>query len=147
MRKAVSPIVATVVLIAAAIVVGTMAVVWTSGWVSQRTTEAGTSSCALQTAYGLENIRYTQSTGLIELKLTNTGTETIGNFTIETELLNGTITSVLASNPSAATNVTSGQSVYVSANTTWANQTIRSFKVRNNACKNFFITSDRFTII
>ena len=148
--KGVSPVVATVVLVAAAIVVATIVTVWTSGYVSRETTSAGTAGCAVNTVYAIENAVYAQTNGNFTARLTNSGTRTVGNFTVDVELLNGTITSSLAENPSNTANVTSGQSVFLSARTGWntttGSPTLKSFKVRNNVCKNAFYATEDFTL-
>ncbi len=149
-RKGVSPVVATVVLVAAAIVIATIVTVWTSGYVSRETAGAQTAACATNTVYALENAVLTPSNGNFTARLTNTGTRTVSNFTVDIELLNGTITFSQADNPSNTTNVTSGQSVFLSARTGWNTTTgspaVKSFKVRNNVCKNAFATTEDFTL-
>lgn len=148
--RGLSPVVATVVLVAAAIVIATMVVVWTSGYITQQTSQASTTGCGIQTSYSLENTVYEPSTGNLTAKLTNAGTRPVSNFSIDVELLNGTITTVVAENPAQTANVTAGQSAFLSARTGWntttGSPTIKSFRIRNSNCKTYFLPTEDFSL-
>ena len=90
-RKGISPVVATVVLVVAAILIGSTATVWISG----------------------------------------------------VDATSGT--------PNQAVNVTQGQSALLDVNTTWnsgnSGNQMKSFKVRNDKCKNYFVPTTDFTVV
>src|SRR3989338_2847885 len=137
MAKAVSPVVATVLLVAAAILIGSMAVVWVSGFVSQQTSKAKESSCAFDVQYTLGEAQFNSSGGF-KVKVTSTGSDTVGNFTVEVEHSNGTILRRAAVAPAATANLTAGQSDYIIGNQgVQLDNEVKSVRVLNDVCKQF----------
>src|SRR3989338_7921800 len=112
-RKGLAPIIAAIILIVAAIIIGTVAVTWMSSWVGQRTSVASATDCTLTTSYSVPSLTYNRgqdSNSSLTGRITNTGTGTVGNFTAELEMNNGTISRTIAAQPAATANLTSGQS-------------------------------------
>ena len=145
MRAGVSPIIATVLLVAAAILIGSVAVVWVSGFVSQQTSKASASSCALDVQYSLGEAQF-NSTGGYRIRVTNTGTDSVGNFTVEIEHSNGTILRRAAPLPTPSTNLTQGQSDYVIGSQGVAlDNEVKSVRVLNGACKQFTATTTQIS--
>ncbi len=144
-QKGLAPIIAAVLLVVAAIIIGTLAVTWASGWVSQRTTTAA-SDCSFGTSFFVKDVRYfnqisANDTGSLSGKLTNTGTTTVGNISVELELTNGTIARVFASSPTQATNITAGETVpfNFTYNIT-SSSSIISARFVANTCKGYSVT-------
>ncbi len=147
--KAISPVVATVVLVAAAILIGSVAVVWVSGFVSQQTLRATESACGLDIQYTLSGAQV-NSTGGVRVALTNTGQKAVGNFTVELELTNGSIFRVPAPIPAATDNLTTSQTDFViiqpcSTSCASLDNLVKSVRVLNNVCKPFHATTTTVT--
>ena len=83
MRKAISPIVATVLMIAVAITIGLLVINWSTSWTNQRLQDKGV-QCAGTTNYVIDSARwnYSSSTNQLLLKITNKGTQKLWNFSV-----------------------------------------------------------------
>src|SRR3989338_1892296 len=139
MKKGISPVVASVILVAAAVLIGAVATVFVSSFVGQKTTQANTAGCAVTNQFTISDAQV-NSTGAVRVKLSNSGQGTVSNFTIEVTLTNGTIERKLALSPSSTANITSGQSTFVMSNVFDANvdNLVGEVKVTSDACKQFY---------
>ena len=143
-RKGLAPIIAAIILIVAAIIIGTVAVTWMSSWVGQRSAATSAYDCTLTTSYSVPSLTYNQANpgagSALVGRITNTGTATVGNFTAELEFNNGTLARQVASAPAATTNLTAGQSATL--NITMGDNTsiVTSVRIFPNTCKNYAIT-------
>jgi flagellin-like protein len=82
MRKGVSPIIATILLIAVAISVGIMVTTWITHWVVTQTSSESI-ACAVNTNYIIDSAEFNKSTALnstLLVKITNKGAEKIYGF-------------------------------------------------------------------
>ena len=82
MRKGVSPIIATILLIAVAISVGIMVTTWITHWVVTQTSSESI-ACAINTNYVIDSAEFNKSTAMnstLLLKVTNKGNEKIYGF-------------------------------------------------------------------
>jgi flagellin-like protein len=98
--KGVSPIIATVLLIAVAISVGIMVTTWITQWVVHQT-GSESMTCAINTNYIIDTAEFNKSTTLnstLLLKVTNHGTEKIYGFGVQLD--NGTTIMVFNSSSS-----------------------------------------------
>ena len=143
-RKGLAPIIAAIILIVAAIIIGTVAVTWMSSWVGQRTTTSAT-DCTLGTSFSVKDVRYfnqtaANDTGSLSAKLTNTGTSTVGNVSVELELTNGTIARVFATSPTQATNITAGETTPLNFTFNVTSNSIISARFVANTCKTYSVT-------
>ena len=136
-HKGISPVIATVLLVAAAILIGAVATVWVSSYTSQQLAKTDTASCAGTVQYTLGEAQFNSSGGF-KVKVTNSGTDAVGNFTVEVEHSNGTILRRAAVAPAATANLTAGQSDYIIGNQgVQVDNEVKSVRVLNNVCKQF----------
>jgi len=118
-KKAVSPVVAVVILIALAIAVGGMVSSWLASFVFERTQQ---DTCAISTMYTILQASYNGSSGGVDIKLKNTGKDDLYNFTVEVD--NGTvIASTAAYSPVSTYRLGPGKTQYVLANISDQNMT------------------------
>jgi flagellin-like protein len=89
MRKGVSPVVATVLLVAVAVSIGIATTTWVTHWVATETQSTGM-DCSLRTAYDIDSAIFNQTgDDYLFVKITNKGEEDIYGF--GAVLDNGTI--------------------------------------------------------
>jgi len=118
-KKAISPIIAIVILIALVITLGGIISAWLSGFVSDASQH---DTCAITTLYALSDASYSASNGQIKVKVKNSGRDDLYNFTIEAD--NGTVIAIIQSSfPSATYKLSPGQSQYILANSSGYNIT------------------------
>jgi len=77
--KGISPIVASVLLIAVAISVGVLATTWVRNWIMEQTSQ-DLSSCVLDTEYQIDSTQYNSTSKLLTLKITNKNSRNIWGF-------------------------------------------------------------------
>lgn len=148
-RKGVSPIIATILLIALAISVGIMVTTWITHWVVTQTSSESI-ACAINTNYIIDIAEFNKSAALnntLLLKITNKGSEKIYGF--GAILDNGTVILMLNSSNSlinqggiSSTNKLNRESaVYITVNLTnttlgytTLGKTLTEVKVTNDAC-------------
>jgi flagellin-like protein len=82
-RKAISPIIATVLLIAVAVAIGVLVSTWITKWTLETTESASTSACAASTIYDLSDTEYNTSSKILKTIVTNKGSQEIYNFSLE----------------------------------------------------------------
>jgi flagellin-like protein len=130
-KKAVSPIIAIVILIALVVGLGGLLSSWLSGFVSESTQS---DTCAISTLYTSSEASYDPASGEIKIKVKNTGKLDIYNFTIEAD--NGTfIAFIPASSPIGTYKLGPGKSQYILANSSGFNITnIDTIKVLVGSC-------------
>ena len=81
-KKAISPLIAIVIMIAVVITIGGMISSWLSGFVYDASTE---DTCAINTIYTISDVSYNSTSGRIKLKVKNSGTVDLYNFTVEAD--------------------------------------------------------------
>lgn len=139
MKKGISPIVATIILIGVTILIGIMISTWVSQWLL---TTVGNvpSTCPTNTLYQLSNAKYNKTTQIMTVMVTNKGSQVLYNFTIEVNDTSSNLyrnTSVVTSpSVSSSSPLTQEQSTILTANMTTTNS-IESVKVINGACVGF----------
>ncbi len=80
MRKGVSPVVATVLLVAVAVSIGIAVTTWVTHWVSTETQATGM-DCSLRTTYGIDSAVFNESgDDILFVKITNKGEQAIYGF-------------------------------------------------------------------
>lgn len=133
-RKGISPVVAVVILIAIAVMIGGLVSSWMSSFVSENTDQ---DMCAINTLYSITDITVNDSNGEIKLRLKNTGKLAVYNFSIEAE--NGTTFEIIpATSPAANYSIGPGETQYVIANTTGYNITnIDTLTVISGSCSGY----------
>lgn len=142
--KGISPIIATVLLIALVVVVGTMFSTWMTQWTTRGTGDQDL-SCAPRTNYVIESAEYTNSTGVLKLKVVNKKEEELYGFGVILE--NATIIESFAytsANISLSQNISESSklgremAVYLNLNLSGGSgigYTLTKVKVTNQACK------------
>jgi len=85
-KKGISPVVAVVLLIGIAVMLGGLVSSWLSSFIHQNSQQ---STCALTTMYVISEAQVNESSGYLAVKLKNTGQSGISNFTFE--VYNGTV--------------------------------------------------------
>jgi flagellin-like protein len=133
-KKAISPLIAIVVLVALVVTLGGLLSVWLSTFfydVSEH------DRCAITTMYTLTGPTYNKTSGEIKAKVKNTGRDDLVNFTIEVD--NGTVFAIIPVSSPADTYVLSpGRSQYVLANATFYNVTnIDTIKLLVASCRTY----------
>jgi len=144
--RGISPVIATVLLIAVAVSAGMLVTTWITQWVvTQTTSEAQT--CSINTQYVIDTVVFNESgNNLLKIKITNKGSQPLYGFSVELD--NGTppiVTfpvdevdqgGVTESNP-----LKREQSVYIIVNLSNSTlgyptlgATLKSVKVLNDAC-------------
>ncbi len=149
MRKGVSPVIATILLIAVAISVGIMVTTWITHWVVSQTSSESI-ACAINTNYVIDSAEFNKSTALnntLLMKVTNRGTERLYGF--GAILDNGTAIMMLNSSSSfidqggisSANTLKRENSAYVKINLTnttaghtMMGTTLTEIKITNDAC-------------
>jgi flagellin-like protein len=149
MRKGVSPVIATILLIAVAISVGIMVTTWITHWVVTQTSSESI-ACAINTNYVIDAAEFNKSTTLnstLLLKVTNRGSQGLYGFGVILD--NGTTILMLNSSSSLVGQggINSGnklrreQPIYLTVNLTnttagYTNLgcTLSEVKVTNDAC-------------
>ena len=133
-KKAVSPVIAVVLLIAITIAIGGVVSSWIRSFVDEGT---HTSTCAITTAYTVQEAHYNASDGMIKLKIKNNGKGDIYNFTVEAD--NGTLTeSIPASSPASSYRLGPGKTQYILANSSEHNITnIEKISLLVGSCANY----------
>ena len=130
-RKAVSPIIAVVIIIAIVVALGGILSSWLSGFVSD---SIQTDTCAINTMYTASEASHNEITGEMRVKVKNSGKHGLYNFSIEAD--NGTvIVFIQATSPSPTYILGSGKTQYVLANSSGHNITnIDKIKVLVRSC-------------
>jgi flagellin-like protein len=131
-RKAVSPIIAIVLIIAIVVTLGGLLSSWLSGFVSESTQS---DMCAVNTMYTASEPFYNGSTGELKVKVKNDGKYGIYNFSFEAD--NETMIAVMpATSPSPTYILGTGKTQYVITNSTPYNITnIATIKVLVDSCR------------
>lgn len=160
-KKGVSPIIATILLIAVAISVGIMVTTWITHWVVTQTSSESI-ACAINTNYVIDTAEFNKSTALnntLLLKVTNRGSEKIYGF--GAILDNGTVILMLNSSNSlisqggisSSNKLGREQSVYLTVNLTNTStgyptlgRTLAEVKVTNDACPAVSTSTKAITI-
>lgn len=130
-RKAISPIIAIVIIIAIVVTLGGLLSSWLSGFVSESTQ---TDMCALNTMYTATEATHNETSGLIKLRVKNNGKYGIYNFSIEAD--NGTTIALIpATSPAPTYILGTGKTQYVQANSSGYNITnIDNIRVLVGSC-------------
>jgi flagellin-like protein len=111
-RKGISPVVAVVVLIGVAVMLGGLVSSWLSSFVD---TSSKQDTCAITTMYTITEATVNTTSGKLRLKVKNVGKSSVYNFSIEAN--NGTIIEVLrAMSPPDTYVLESGRTQYVETN-------------------------------
>ena len=129
-----SPIVAVVILVGIAVMTGGLLSSWLSSFVSDSSKQ---DTCAITTMYTLSDATYDSVSGEIRVKLKNTGSVRLYNFTIEAD--NGTdISLVPATSPSQNYTLATGGTQYVAGNGSMHNITnVQSITVVTASCPGY----------
>jgi flagellin-like protein len=130
-KKAISPLVAIVILIAIVITLGGVISAWLNNLVADTSQQ---DTCAITTMYSLSDVSYNATNGEIKVKVKNTGKDDLHNFTVEAD--NGTlIIPIPANSPAETYKLGPGKSQYVLANSSEYNITnVNSIKVLVGSC-------------
>jgi len=133
-RKAISPVIATVILIAIAVTLGGILSSWMNSFVRDTT---DTETCAIRTLYTVTEATYDADSGEVRMRVRNTGSSQLFNFTLEAD--NGTvIAAVRAGYPAAGFTLGAGESQYVSANFSGQNITgIEKVTLLSGSCPSY----------
>jgi len=130
MKKGISPVVASVILIAVSVSIGVIV----STWITHLTQEQTSSSklCAINTLYNIDSAKFNLSgTNELRLKVTNEGEQSLYGFGMvidngtEIRIVNSTHTRLDQNNITSSSPLKRGQSVYLIVNMT--NTTSDSF--------------------
>jgi flagellin-like protein len=132
--KGLSPIIAVVILIGIAVMAGGILSSWVTSFVSD---SARQDTCAITTMYTLSEATYNASSGIVKVKVKNTGSVSLRNFSIEAD--NGTqMGRAPASFPDPSYSVGSGMAQYVVANASNGSVTnVISITVLTESCKGY----------
>jgi len=133
-KKAISPIIAVVILIALVVTLGGLLSTWLSKFVYDASQQ---DTCALYTRYTISEALYNSSSGQIKVKVKNSGKPDLYNFSIEAD--NRTLMSVIpAYSPDQTYHLASGQSQYVLASSLEYNITnIDTIKLLVRSCTSY----------
>ena len=133
-KKAISPLIAIVVLVALVVTLGGLLSVWLSTFFYDASEY---DRCAITTMYTLTEPTYNETSGEIKVKVKNTGSDDLVNFTIELD--NGTVLAIIPVISPAETYILSpGRSQYVLANGTAYNVTnIDTIKLLVASCPTY----------
>jgi flagellin-like protein len=113
-RKGVSPVVAVVILVGLAVMIGGLVSSWLTSFVAD---SARQDTCAITTTYTLTEPTYNPTSGELKVRLKNTGNNELYNFTFEAD--NGTVIMLIpATYPNESYHVGSGRTQYVTGNVT-----------------------------
>ena len=131
--KGVSPVVAVAILIAVAVAIGGMVSSWVSSFVVEQTLH---DDCGLKTLYSLTDATINETSGQIRMKLKNTGSRSVYNFTVEAD--NGTMFGVFqATSPSPTYVIKPGETQYIITNTTYNVTNILKITVKSASCPGY----------
>jgi flagellin-like protein len=110
--KGLSPIVAVVILIGIAVMAGGMLSSWVTSFITDNSRQ---DTCAVTTMYTLSDVTYNATSGEVKVRVKNTGSTVLQNFSVEAD--NGTlIARAVASSPDPSYTVGRGMAQYVVAN-------------------------------
>jgi flagellin-like protein len=111
-RKGLSPIIAVVILIGIAVMAGGILSSWVTSFITDSSRQ---DTCAITTMYTLSEATYNSTSGIVKVRVKNTGSTAIRNFTVEAD--NETlIARTSASSPDPSYTVGEGMAQYVVAN-------------------------------
>ncbi len=111
-RKGISPVVAVVILIGVAVMLGGLVSSWLSSFVN---TNSKQNACAITTMYTITEATVNTTSGKLRLKVKNVGKSGVYNFSIEAN--NGTVIEVLrATSPPDTYILASGRTQYIETN-------------------------------
>ncbi|MFH0957023.1 MAG: archaellin/type IV pilin N-terminal domain-containing protein [Candidatus Aenigmatarchaeota archaeon] len=132
--KGLSPLIAVIIMIGIAVVVGGILSSWVTSFVSG---SARQDTCAITTMYTLSEATYNASSGIVKVKVKNMGSVSLRNFSVEAD--NGTlIARAPASFPDPSYSVGSGMAQYVVANASNSSITnVVSITVLTESCKGY----------
>ncbi len=133
-RKAISPLIAIVIMIAIVVTIGGMMMSWLTGFVSESSQQ---DTCAIDTVYTLSEASHNASSGQIRVKVKNSGKHDLYNFTIEAD--NGTLIAIIpATSPGQSYRLPPGRSQYILANSSGYNITnIATITVITGSCPGY----------
>jgi len=133
-EKAISPIIAAVILIALVVAIGGVVSSWVYSFVTENT---HTDTCGISTTYSVSDASFNQTSGQLMVKVKNSGKNSIFNFTLEAD--NGTVIIASAAlSPSPSYELGTGMSQYIIANLSSQNITaIRTVKVLVASCRSY----------
>ena len=147
--KGVSPVIATILLIAVAISVGIMVTTWITHWVVTQTSSESI-ACAINTNYVIDSAEFNKSTALnatLLLKVTNRGSEKLYGFGVILDngtsilMLNSTSSLIDQGSISIGNKLNRESSAYVKVNLTnttagytTMGTTLTEVKLTNDAC-------------
>jgi flagellin-like protein len=124
-KKAISPIVAVVVLVGIAIMLGGLISSWIGSFVDE---SSKTGTCPMTTMYTISDAEVNETSGLLTVTLRNTGKDDIYNFSLEVD--NGTLIELLqATSPSDTYILVPSRTQYIRTNIT--NQNITTSNITN----------------
>ena len=119
-KKAISPLIAIIVLVALVVTLGGLLSVWLTSFFYEASSEDDT--CAITTLFTVTGPTYNASDGQIKLMVKNTGRDDLYNFTLELD--NGTLFALVpATSPNETYSLAPGRSQYVMANASHYNIT------------------------
>jgi flagellin-like protein len=149
MMKGISPIIATVLLIAVAVAIGVLVSTWITRWTLEQTQTAETATCATTTIYDVSDAAYNTTTQMLTLIVTNKGSSAVYNFTIEavdntTAIKLNVTPSYSPTGTTASTPLLQGRSFSLTANMSTTNK-LTSVKVTNTACGAFYKATTTIT--
>jgi flagellin-like protein len=123
MRKGISPVVATVILIAVSVSIGVIVSTWITHLIQEQTT--GDRLCAINTLYNIDNARWNISgNNSLWLKVTNDGEQELYGFGAVIDngtiilIMNSTNTRVEQGNISTSSKLGRKESIYIKVNLT-----------------------------
>jgi len=134
MKKGISPVVASVILIAVSVSVGVIVSTWITHLITEQT--GGSRMCAINTLYNVESAKFNMTgNDKLRLKITNEGEEGLYGFGVNMDngtdiiILNSTHFRIEQGNISSVNKLTRKQSVYIMVNMT--NTTDENIDYRN----------------
>ncbi len=111
-KKGISPVVAVVVLIGVAVMLGGLVSSWISSFVIDSSKQ---DACAITTMYTISDAEVNQTSGKLRVTVKNTGKSAVFNFSIEAD--NGTVIDVMpATSPSDTYSLDTGMTQYIETN-------------------------------
>jgi len=111
-KKGISPIVAVVVLIGVAVMLGGLVSSWMSSFIDD---SSKYDTCAIMTMYTISDAVVNESSGKLIVKLKNIGKSAVYNFTFEAD--NGTVLDIMpATSPADTYRLEPGRTQYIETN-------------------------------
>ncbi len=111
-KKGISPVVAVVVLIGVAVMLGGLVSSWMNSFVTKSTQH---NTCAITTMYTISSATVNETSGRLLITVKNIGKSTVYNFTFEAD--NGTVIDVMqATSPAETYTLEPGRTQYVETN-------------------------------